>query len=126
MTVTDYKPGYDHLARYQQPLPPEKEPKAPVTIPERPQPEPLDPERLDEIETKRQERNDTIREVAVGYTAVQSVKSRFEIYMTGLTGDTYDLGGASTVEFLQTLSDIEKQNNTVKAYAAYMEGAEPA
>ena len=129
--------GYAHLAQYQQPraiLPIEEpvttpvEPKPPVTIPEYEKPT-LDPEKAMELQDRLEEaksdlaaseeaKRDEIRQLAVGYTAIQSKKSQFEIYMTGTTEEN-----PSTVKFMQTLRDIQEQNNTIKAYAAYQENA---
>jgi hypothetical protein len=75
-------------------------------------------EAKEDLTEATERREDEIRQLAVGYTAIQSKKSQFEIYMSGSTEEK-----PSTVEFMRTLRDIQEQNNTIKAYAAYQENA---
>ena len=51
---------------------------------------------------------------------INSVKSQFEIYMEGMTGDEYS---NDTIVKLEDLREIQRQNNIVKAYAHYQENS---
>lgn len=134
---------YSQLQQYQQPIDvtPRRGPSIlpieenPITVPEedfKPKP---DPEKLNELQDRlydgikkisqyKEEKADDTRAVFVGHTAIESVKTRFEIYMNGMTqSDNFGDSGSSSIEFMETLREIEAQNNAVKAYAAYQEFA---
>lgn len=50
-------------------------------------------------------------------------KTQFEILLEGMNpeDDAVNESDSSLMDTLNTLRDIQKQNNTVKAYAAYQE-----
>ncbi|WP_300364585.1 hypothetical protein [Hydrogenimonas sp.] len=124
--------AYQHLAQYQQPVAIPGKPDL-ITIPEFEKPE-LSPEnrlklqdriaeKIDDVKTGLQEQRDALRELTVGYIGTQSKKTQWEIYMSVTTEADMDSDAPSGIEFYQTLRDIQKQNNVVKAYAAYQENA---
>ena len=134
MDVSSSNP-YLHLGRYQQPItvPGAPSEENPVTIPEFEKPE-LSPEqrlalekslqeRLDEAEEKAQEEQDALRGLTVGYVGLQSKKTQWEIYMSVTTQTDMQSDAQDGVAFYRTLRDIQEQNNTIKAYAAYRENA---
>ena len=124
--------AYQHLAQYQKPVPVPEKPDL-ITIPEFEKPE-LSPEnqlklqdkiaeKVDDVKTNLDEQRDALREMTVGYIGVQSKKAQWEIYMSVATESDIDSEAPSGVEFYQTLREIQKQNNMVKAYAAYQENS---
>jgi len=80
----------------------------------------VDAKKLEE-ETATQEKNDSLRATAVDYTAAQSKKSQVEIYLAVATDGEVDLNNNSTASILESLRDVQKQNNAVEAYATYKE-----
>ena len=82
-----------------------------------------------EADAAEKEKDDALRGVAVDYTAAQSVKSQVEIYLAVATDNKVELSDDSTVSILESLRDVQKQNNAVEAYATYKENqqaGEPA
>ncbi len=69
---------------------------------------------------KIDERKNATRQVIAMSAGINSVKSQFEIYMEGMTGDEYS---NDTIVKLEDLREIQRQNNIVKAYAYYQENA---
>ncbi len=63
---------------------------------------------------------DAQREYAAGYMAHKSMQSQVEIYLSVATDDKVDLGN-DTATIIETLRDVQKQNNAVEAYATYQE-----
>ncbi|NOQ30084.1 MAG: hypothetical protein GQ570_03065 [Helicobacteraceae bacterium] len=63
---------------------------------------------------------DAQREYAAGYASHQSKQSQVEIYLSVATGSDIDLGN-DTANILETLRDVQKQNNQVTAYSTYQE-----
>jgi hypothetical protein len=138
MQVSAYNNPYQYLQQYQQPqkegpVSTPVEPQPPITIPEyeRPTlPTETQMELQDRINEKRAELGDTlqsqkdaIRQYTVAYTGAQSKKTQFEIYMNNSTDSHIDSDAPTGIEFMQTLRDIQKQNNTIKAFAAYQDAA---
>ncbi|WP_456453383.1 hypothetical protein [Hydrogenimonas sp.] len=132
---------YQHLMQYQQPnairppatIQPIEERPDLITIPEFEKPE-LSPEtrlelkkrleeKLDDTKESYRAQRDALRELTVGYVGVQSKKTQWEIYLSGMSEGEVGSDAPSGVEFYQMLRDIQQQNNTIKAYAAYGENA---
>lgn len=68
-------------------------------------------------EAKRDEQ----RANGADYIARQSKKSQVEIYLAVATEGKVDSEGSATASILESLRDVQKQNNTVQAYATYQE-----
>ena len=73
-----------------------------------------------EAEAQTQAKQDQRRENGVDYIAHQSKQSQIEIYLSVATDSDVDLGN-STANVIETLRDVQKQNEAVEAYAAYRE-----
>jgi len=69
-------------------------------------------------EEETQAQKDALRGVAVDYTATQSKKSRVEIAMAVATDSS---SSSDTATVIESLRDVQKQNNIVQAYATYKE-----
>lgn len=67
-----------------------------------------------------QAKKDAQRGYATGYLAHKSKQSQIEIYLSVATNSDVDLG-KDTPSILESLRDVQKQNNSVKAYATYQE-----
>jgi len=65
-----------------------------------------------------QSQKDALRGVAVDYTAAQSKKSQVEIALAVATDSSLSSSN-DTAAVLESLRDVQKQNNTVEAYATY-------
>jgi len=126
---------YAQMMVYQRPSiqPIENPMDKPVTIPEFQKPE-LSPEqqlnlqdkvaeKTGEIRDNVEDQRDRLRQVTVGYAAIDSKKSQFEIYMNGMTGGDLESDNDNAFQFYDRLREIQKQNNTIRAYAAYQENA---
>ncbi len=71
-----------------------------------------------EAESQEEAKRDEQRGVAVDYLGAQSKQSQVEIYLAVATdSDT----GDSTSSVIESLRDVQKQNQAVEAYAAYKE-----
>ena len=81
-------------------------------------------ELLKETQQQKQEEKESLRKFVVGSTAIHSKQTQFEIYMSGMTGNEVDITNDYTI--LENLRDIQKQNDTIKAYATYKELAQKA
>ena len=64
---------------------------------------------------------DEQRATATGYLAHQSKKSQVEIYLAVASDNKVELGNDSTASIIESLRDVQKQNNAVEAYATYSE-----
>ena len=73
-----------------------------------------------EEQLQAQEKKDAQRGVAVDYLGAKSKQSQVEIYLSVATDSDVDLGN-STAKVIETLRDVQKQNETVEAYAKYQE-----
>ncbi|SFV63808.1 hypothetical protein MNB_SM-6-480 [hydrothermal vent metagenome] len=67
-----------------------------------------------------QAKKDAIRGTFVDYVGYQSKKSQVEIYLSVATDSDVEIGSDIKLT-LESLRDIQKQNNTVQAYAQYQE-----
>jgi len=70
--------------------------------------------------TQEQAKTDEQRANAVDYLAYQSKKSQVKIYLAVATDGKYE-DNNSTPSVLESLRDVQKQNNSVQAYASYQE-----
>ena len=68
-----------------------------------------------------QEKQDAQRSYAADSLARQSKKSQVEIYLSVATDNKVELGNDSTASIIESLRDVQKQNNEVAAYATYQE-----
>ncbi len=73
-----------------------------------------------EAEAQTQAKQDQKREIGVDYIAHQSKQSQIEIYLSVATDSEVDVG-SSTANVVETLRDVQKQNDAVEAYAKYQE-----
>ena len=84
----------------------------------------------EEAQAAATEQKDAQRATATDYLAHQSQKSQVEIYLAVATDGQAEIGSnGDTASIIETLRDVQKQNNTVAAYATYQEnqdGAKPA
>ncbi len=71
-------------------------------------------------DTEAQAKKDAQREYAAGYVAHQSKQTQVEIYLSVATDNEVSLGN-DTISVLESLRDVQKQNNQVQAYATYQE-----
>lgn len=73
-----------------------------------------------EEQAKKEQEQASAREFVTGVMKAQSTKTQVEIYLAVATDGKYDSGdGLSTAEIVNTLRDIQKQNDFVQAYALY-------
>ena len=68
-----------------------------------------------------QAQKDAQRGVAVDYLAASSKQSQVEIYLAVATDGKHESNSNSTADVIETLRDVQKQNNAVQAYATYQE-----
>ena len=68
---------------------------------------------------------DDQRANATDYLAHQSKKSQVEIYLAVASDSKVELGNDSTASIIESLRDVQKQNNAVEAYATYKENQDP-
>jgi len=61
------------------------------------------------------------RGTATNYLAAQSKKSQVEIYLAVATDGKVEVGDDKTPSIIESLRDVQKQNNAVEAYATYAE-----
>ncbi len=135
MEVSNQTNNYQAMNIYQKP----ENSIQPVLTPEPTEPEEvLTPEeemdaRYEDQATQAQKdaelqaEQDAQREYAAGYISQQSKQTQVEIYLSVATDSDISLGH-DTASILESLRDVQKQNNQVKAYATYQEnqeGAEP-
>ncbi|MEA3370364.1 MAG: hypothetical protein U9Q40_03420 [Campylobacterota bacterium] len=71
-------------------------------------------------QAQAQEQKDAQRGVAVDYLGAKSKQSQVEIYLAVATDGEYSSGN-STASVIESLRDVQKQNNAVEAYATYKE-----
>jgi len=79
----------------------------------------------DEVSVQAQAKTDAQRGVAVDYVGAQSKQSQVEIYLAVATDGKVEVGGNDTADILESLRDVQKQNNAVAAYATYQENQNP-
>jgi hypothetical protein len=131
MQVSNQVNSYEAIKAYQQPtiqpVIPENPVQKPVDKPE------LSPEKQLELErqlqaerdakaAEEQAQKDQLREYAVGVTGYRSKQTQAEIYLSVATESDVSLG--SDTKVLESLRDVQKQNNAIQAYAAYQENQE--
>ena len=114
--------NYAALLRYRQDVTQNKHKEAEILPIEKPQIQPIKhpSETIDKeaLQSKIDEKKDNLRQFVALSAGINSVKSQFEIYMEGMTGDEYS---SDTIVKLEDLREIQRQNNIVKAYAYYQE-----
>ena len=77
---------------------------------------------LEEAKAQKEQEVAATREFVTGVVGAQSKKTQVEIYLAVATDGKYDPNdGASVGDIVQSLRDVQKQNNFVQAYAAYAE-----
>ena len=104
-----------------QPVPNEDKPSLEVSPEKRLDIENTINDKQTEAADKTQEEKDQLRMAMVNDLEKQSKKTQVEIYLSVATGSKVELGGNSTIDSLNILRDVQKQNNTVAAYATYQE-----
>ncbi len=75
-------------------------------------------------EAEQQAKTDAQRGVAVDYVGAQSKQSQVEIYLAVATDSKVEIGN-DTPSIIESLRDVQKQNNAVEAYATYQENQNP-
>jgi len=78
-------------------------------------------EKATELATQNQATKDAQRGVAVDYIGAQSKQSQVEIYLAVATDGKVEVGNDDTADIIESLRDVQKQNNAVQAYATYKE-----
>ena len=76
---------------------------------------------LDAHAAERQAKKDAQRESAVSFIAHESKQTQAEIYLSVMADSKVNLGNDDLVGTIEVLRDVQKQNNTVAAYATYAE-----
>lgn len=71
-----------------------------------------------QTQAEKEAKQDAQREYAAGYVAHKSKQSQVEIYLSVATDKNVNLGN-DTATLIETLRDVQKQNNAVEAYATY-------
>ncbi len=71
----------------------------------------------DAADAETQAKQDAQREYAAGYVGHKSMQTQVEIYLSVATDSDVDLGNDSMPSILESLRDVQKQNNAVQAYA---------
>ncbi|MCD6433881.1 MAG: hypothetical protein J7L21_07550 [Sulfurimonas sp.] len=74
-----------------------------------------------EAQAETQAKRDQQRDFAAGYLAHKSMQSQIEIYLAVATDSKVDLGNDKTPSIIESLRDVQRQNNAVEAYATYKE-----
>jgi biotin synthase-related radical SAM superfamily protein len=80
-------------------------------------------EKLAQAKESLEEKKDDTRAFLADYAGVQSKKSQWDIYMSVMTQSDVDTSDDGTINFLEELRDVQKQNNTVEAYVLYAQNA---
>ena len=78
----------------------------------------LDAKQQEQIQ-KEQDQKDVLRAAGTDYLAMQSKKSQVEIYLAVATDGEVSLDDDKTPSIIESLRDVQKQNNAVEAYATY-------
>ncbi len=79
-----------------------------------------------EAQAASEAQKDAQRSTATDYLAHKSKQSQVEIYLAVATDNKVELGNDSTASVIESLRDVQKQNNAVEAYATYKENQNPA
>jgi len=104
-----------------QPVPNEDKPSLEVSPEKRLDIENTINDKQTEATDKTQAEKDQLRMAMVNDLEKQSKKTQVEIYLSVATDSKVELGGNSTIDSLNILRDVQKQNNSVAAYATYQE-----
>ncbi len=72
-------------------------------------------------EAAAQAEKDAQRENATNFLGAKSKQSQVEIYLAVATDSKVELGNDDTASIIESLRDVQKQNNVVEAYATYQE-----
>ena len=83
-------------------------------------------DKVNETAQAEEAEQDAQRATATGYLAHQSQKSQVEIYLSVAINSKVELENDDTANIIETLRDVQKQNNAVAAYAAYQENQNPS
>jgi len=78
-------------------------------------------ENASETAAAEQAQKDQQRENGADYLAHKSMQSQVEIYLAVATDGNVDMGDDKTPSIIESLRDVQKQNNAVEAYATYEE-----
>jgi len=78
-------------------------------------------ENATEAAVAEQAKKDQQRENGVDYLAHKSMQSQVEIYLAVATDSNVDIGNDKTPSIIESLRDVQKQNDAVEAYATYAE-----
>ena len=73
-----------------------------------------------ESEAQTQAKQEQRRENGADYIAQQSKQSQIEIYLSVANNSDVSVGN-ETLSIIESLRDVQKQNNAVEAYATYQE-----
>jgi hypothetical protein len=139
MEVNSSNNPYLQIAAYQRPMLQEESPSIqpipkpedgpsilPIPQEEKPQKPLLSDEQKDALleykaqeDAKEQEQRDALRQYAIASIGIDSKKTQFKIYMTGMLDEEVDITNDFT--FLESLREIQKQNEAVRGYAVYKE-----
>jgi len=80
--------------------------------------------KAEEIALSEQEQKDNRRATLVDYTEAQSKKSQVEIYLSVASEGEISFNDSELPSILDSLRDVQKQNNAIEAYATYQENQE--
>jgi hypothetical protein len=72
-----------------------------------------------EVQAQDQASKDAQRANATDYLAHKSMQSQVEIYLAVATDGDVSLNNDKTPSIIESLRDVQKQNNAVEAYATY-------
>ena len=75
--------------------------------------------KANEAAAQTQEKKDDARAFVAGYAGAQSKKSQVEIYLAVASEGKVSLESSDTKSILESLRDVQKENNAVQAYATY-------
>ncbi|MEA1891572.1 MAG: hypothetical protein U9N33_02540 [Campylobacterota bacterium] len=73
-----------------------------------------------EAQAQKQEKQDAQRDYAAGYIGHKSKQTQVEIYLSVATEGKVTLGN-DTASIIESLRNVQKQNNAVEAYATYQQ-----
>ncbi len=83
-------------------------------------------EKSSEVQAQEQAQQDQQRENGADYIAHKSMQSQVEIYLSVATDNKVEFGDNDTASIIESLRDVQKQNNQVEAYATYSENQKNA
>jgi len=77
----------------------------------------------DAKDAEAQAKKDAQKDYAAGYLSHHSKQTQVEIYLSVATDSNVSLG-SNTASIIESLRDVQQQNNRVEAYATYKENQE--